>query len=119
MAYERRVGRTLSRCFPSAKLGQWIRFCDAQGTGFAQPDCYVALAEKVLVFESKLSSSQDGLGQIAALYRPLLRHIFRKPVVGVMVVKYLYADPGELEISSPLEALAKKEEELLVWQFLG
>jgi len=117
--YEKKVRSVLSYHFPAARFGEWIRYRDLHGTGFAQPDAFLALRDRLLCFECKLSSRQDGAGQIASLYKPLLYHIFGLPVVGVVVMKYIYSEPNYL-IEDPREALSLPLHiEGVVWHFIG
>jgi hypothetical protein len=100
------------------KAGVWIEFRDRNGTGFAQPDFFLPGPHSVLVFESKLTETDGGYSQIAALYRPLLRHIYQRPVVGILVCKTLIRRPDRL-ISAPAELLDTTEEATYLWHFLG
>lgn len=98
--------------------GRWIFFEDSNGRGFAQPDFFVALKGRVIVFEAKLSQCESGLAQIDGLYRPLLRHLSGLPVVGVMICKNLYVSPY-LEISDLSQALAFQANITLTYHWLG
>jgi hypothetical protein len=116
-SYEAKACRQLRKHFDALRTGEWIRFRDYHGTGFAQPDSFLVLPDRLLCFECKLSTRQDGVGQIASLYKPLLAHIFQKPVTGVLVVKYLYEVPAPL-IEEPEEATSSQLP-FLTWQYLG
>src|SRR4249919_967845 len=89
LGYERKVGRELRRRFGEVHSNQWIEFFDLNGRGFAQPDHYIVCDDAVLVFECKLSQQEAGLVQIGELYRPLLRKIYDRPVIGVLACKVL------------------------------
>jgi hypothetical protein len=97
--------------------GHWIEFQDAGGVGFAQPDFYLVGPHSTLLFESKLTETEWGHQQIALLYRPLLRHIFRRPVVGILVCKTLIQQPRSL-IRHPAELLDTTAETTHIWHFL-
>lgn len=104
--------------FSDVKCGQWIEFRDVNGTGFAQPDFFLVGPHSTVVLESKLTETDGGYSQIAALYRPLLRHIFRRPVVGILVCKTLIRRPDKL-ILAPAAVLDTTEEATYLWHFLG
>jgi hypothetical protein len=55
----------------------------------AQPDAILIGPHSVICFEVKLTQRQSALLQIGQLYRPLLREIYKKPVVGVVVCQNL------------------------------
>ena len=104
--------------FDDIRAGAWIEFRDSRGTGFAQPDFFLAGPHSTIVLESKLTETDGGYSQIAALYRPLLRHIFSRPVVGILVCKTLIRRPERL-IISPAAVLDTTEEATYLWHFLG
>lgn len=87
--------------------GQWIRFKDSLGFGHAQPDHYVVMSDRVLLFEDKLSQTVEARAQCLGLYVPLLQFIYKRPVCAIQVFKNwryttvcldhpLQATPGEL-----------------------
>lgn len=84
----------------------------------AQPDFIVEEADRVLCFESKLTQCEAGRLQISQLYRPLLRHIFGLPVVGVLVCRNI-TTRSSLEIRDLLDLEGLLAEEVHLWHFLG
>jgi len=71
--------------------GQWLRFEDANGDGYAQPDLFLHTGNLIVVFEAKLTRC-DAFKQIGLLYWPLLWRLFRVPLVGVEV--FCNSGPG-------------------------
>ena len=112
------MGRELSRRFPEVHSGQWIEFQDRNGHGFAQPDHYIVLPDKVLLFECKYSQVEEGLVQIGQLYKPLLRDIYKLPVVGILVCKVLRWECKWL-IAEPEEVLKGTSENIYTWHWIG
>jgi len=104
--------------FNDVRAGAWIEFRDSRGTGFAQPDFFLVGPHSTIVLEAKLTETDSGYTQIAALYRPLLSRLFHKPVVGILVCKTLVRRPERL-IISPAELLDTTEEATYLWHFLG
>lgn len=77
------LGLGISRKGPIFYNSQWIRFADTNGKGCAQPDLYLHLGSRIIVFEFKLSRSAEAEGQLVDLYCPLLYEIYRVPLVAV------------------------------------
>jgi hypothetical protein len=120
MAYQRKLGRYLSQLdLGELREAQWINFNDSNGDGFAQPDFYLVGPHSVVVFEAKLTQNSSGLTQIGQLYRPLLRHLYNRPVVGVLVCRNFRQDVGKWLIRSPAQVLDVKTEEIFTWHWLG
>lgn len=99
-------------------LGQWLQFIDAAGRGMAQPDAYLVGPNSVLVFEIKLTQCKSGLLQIGQLYRPLLRQIYQRPVVGILVCKNLIYSPGQWAVDGPEQLLNTTAEDIFTWHHL-
>lgn len=99
-------------------VGQWLQFIDFAGRGMAQPDAYLIRPKSVILFEIKLTQCKSGLLQIGQLYRPLLRHIYSRPVVGVLVCKNLIYSPGEWLIDGPEQLLDTTSEDIFTWHQL-
>jgi hypothetical protein len=104
--------------FDDLRAGQWIEFRDANGPGYAQPDFFLPGPHSTILFESKLTETEWGHMQIALLYRPLLNHIFRRPVVGVLVCKTLTRRPTSL-IHDPAQLLDTTAEITHIWHYLA
>jgi len=68
---------------------QWIQYNDNGRIHHCRPDTIVEQWDRVVVIESKLSLRQfkKGMAQLR-LYKPLLEHIFDKPVVPVLAFKH-------------------------------
>ena len=78
----------------------WLMFEDSNGNGFAQPDQFLMQEKRIVLFECKLSQNSQAWEQITHLYKPLLEHVFKKPVIGVQVFKRMkYEEPGRHRIS--------------------
>lgn len=85
----------------------------------AQPDAYLVGPHSVVVFEIKLTQRDSALTQIGQLYRPLLQHIYRLPVVGVVVCKNLVYSPGRFMIEGPHDVVDRVDEQIFTWHCLG
>lgn len=117
--YERAFGRWAKReHWPDLISGQWIYYQDTTGVHYAQPDHYVALEDKILLFECKLTQRRTAETQLELLYAPLLIHIFSRPVICVQVCKVLRLPPVQ-EIRGPedLEHIVPKGP--LTWHWLN
>jgi hypothetical protein len=86
LQYERAVAGAL----PADWLhGQWFKFCDEGGVGYCQPDFIRVTATMVFVLECKLTDVMEAKGQLLGLYLPVLRHVFGRPVRGIVVARTL------------------------------
>lgn len=117
-----RYERELAKALPSAKHGQWIRFADRHGLGFAQPDFLIELRDVVVVLETKYTWVAEGHSQIELLYRPLVETIWRKPVIGIVVAKVLTPDCRQLAVWRSLDEALNAGlggERSGVWHWIG
>lgn len=114
ITYERLIGKTLKRAGLEPISGQWFRFIDKNGQGYCQIDHYVVLDSHILLFEAKRTQNRQGLQQINWLYRPVLKHLYNLPVVGILVCKYMHEET-KWEITDPL-ALAP-EDKTYTWHY--
>lgn len=121
MTYEKNVGKELKRRKLPGKLyeHQWIAFIDQNGRGYAQTDYFLETESNIILFESKLTQRGTALTQMGHLYRPLLQHIFKKPVVGLQVCKNMLWDPGKWEVREPEALLGYTAEDLFTWHWMG
>jgi hypothetical protein len=87
--YEKRAAAAIVSRWSNAVPGQWVEYVDDGGHGYAQFDVLVVAPEVVLVFECKLSETGQGRRQIEDLYKPLLEHIFERPIRGIVVARHL------------------------------
>ena len=88
-AYEKKVGKFISRRWPGLISGQWFEFLDRNGPGVCQPDHYIPFEDQVLLFECKLTQTDVAFSQMDQLYKPILRQLYGRPVTGVQVCKHL------------------------------
>lgn len=111
----------LKKISPSEVISeQWIAFEDDHGLGWAQPDAYMVFPEHVVLVEAKLSWKLRAFPQMGVLYAPLLRWLYKKPVVGVLACKKIRFVPEKYAIEE-LEHLFKffGEERLYTWHGWG
>lgn len=81
--------------WPSLIYHQWIEWADATGVHRCEPDAYLVLPDRIILFEVKLTASQYGVAQACDLYAPLLHLLYGKPVVSILLAKSLApAIPG-------------------------
>lgn len=94
-AYESRALRYLDRASGTTQLQKrrWIGYEEPAGRlRAAQPDAFVVLNDRVLVFEVKLTRCLEGILQLETLYFPLLRKLYGLPPCGVLV----FRNPGSV-----------------------
>jgi hypothetical protein len=110
------------RALPSPERWQfnpWFEFVDANGRGFAQPDFVLRTKSEILLLECKLTDTLEAREQLQLLYTPLLEHVYRSPVRGVVVAKSL-APFSPDPVFTLREALAAaREGQLPVLHWLG
>src|SRR5256885_1619164 len=71
ITYQNRLGNHLRNQFGEQLYsGQWLRYLDANGPGFAQPDFYLVGPHSTIVWEAKLTQREQAYRQISQLYRP-------------------------------------------------
>lgn len=103
------------------KSGQWIEFHDANGPGYAQPDHFLALRSRIVLFECKLTETGRGYDQLEDLYSPLLEEIYLRPVVRILTCKNLARlDFSRWEVAGIREAVLTQETaKILTWHWLA
>jgi hypothetical protein len=78
--YERRVEEILidhpALSGSSLRSGQWLRFEDETGKGWAQPDFFIPQPDLIWIFECKLTFRDEAVDQLTKLYGPLLVGLF-------------------------------------------
>lgn len=106
VAFQNRIGRFLAGQIDAKRLeGQlfsdlWFMFEDANGEGFAQPDHFLLQPEQIILFECKLSQNSTAWPQMEYLYKPLLAHMFKRPVLGVQAFHRMkHEEPGRPSVS--------------------
>jgi hypothetical protein len=106
-----RYERALAKALPPGWLhGQWFEFWDANGHGYCQPDFILVEPGRVLVLEAKYTWVLEAHAQLMQLYAPVLRAVFKRPVIGVVVCKRLV--PGARAAYTTLE-------EAIRWPVVG
>lgn len=98
-------------------LKQWILFADSNGIGWAQPDAYLVMKERILLVECKLTQSDEATPQMISLYLPLLRKIYDTPILCLQVCKNLRYVPKKF-VESPQELLERPGPGAYTWQCL-
>lgn len=90
LAYERQVGEMVQGLGIVGRLylGQWIKYQDANGLGWAQPDVYIELEDSLLLIECKLTRTDSAVEQMLELYKPLLKRIYYKPISCLQICKF-------------------------------
>lgn len=87
--YEKKAVKYLKAKWSHAELRyhQWIKFADRNGVGWAEPELFIVLKDRVILFEMKLTGGPAGRMQMERLYKPLLEHIFKRPVHCLLVCR--------------------------------
>lgn len=103
LQFERRVGKLASKWFPGDEvlLGPWLRFADAHGEGFAQPD--IVCLKAGLVLECKLGFRAEAFAELEGLYIPLCERLWRRTFRGLVVCKHWRGDQGHMPLAHPSE----------------
>jgi hypothetical protein len=97
LTYQKKIARVLKRDMPEELVAdQWIRFQDANGHGYAQPDFYSVFEDRVVLFEAKLTQNDSAKDQCLKLYAPLLTYIYGRPVVSCQVFRNIRYRPAGL-----------------------
>lgn len=111
-----RYEKAVAKAIPGAKRGPWFEFFDANGHGYCQPDIVVDGHGRVLVVECKLTDIELAQAQLDYLYLPVLREVYRRPVVGLIVVRHLtkVSDRASIHTSLPA-ALRAGDSRLVHW----
>lgn len=99
---------------------QWIEFEDENGPGYAQPDIFFVLSDRVVLFECKLTETLRGHQQLRGLYGPLLSEIYLRPVILILACKNLARlDIRRWEVGGLREAVLTRESgKVLTWHWL-
>lgn len=97
--YESVIAKSLKREYPNARVisGLWLRFEDANGLGWAQPD--ILVPEENLLVECKLSFTAVAEGQISKLYAPLIERLWGRSPRLVCCCKFARAEGPEAPIA--------------------
>lgn len=137
LAYERKFGKFLQREIDRGKLvgelnsAQWLHWCGSwlelregvsclrSGKAYAQPDHYIIQEKCILLFECKLTQTDEAEVQLVALYEPLLEHLYKKPVLKIQVCKNIRHAIGPLEINNLVELLAYPRSAPHTWNWIG
>ena len=123
LLYEKAVARELRRRLdsfgPEGELfvGQWFSFKDKHGQQLAQPDAYILLPTRVILFEAKITQCELADWQITCLYGPLLQHYYARPILGVQVCHNLAYNPP-LETFDPASLVDDSRLGPWTWQYV-
>lgn len=104
LRFESVIAKSLKREFPSARVisGLWLRFEDANGLGWAQPD--ILVPEENLLIECKLSFTEVAESQISKLYAPLVERLWSRNPRLVCCCKFARAEGPKAPIVSWTDA---------------
>lgn len=83
-----------------ARHGQWFSFFDKNGSGMCQTDLLIVQPTKVFCFEVKLGNITAGRAQFSELYRPVLERVYKRPVYGIVIARYVSDDPEPRKITN-------------------
>lgn len=137
VTYERKFGKRLQREIDRGELegelhsGQWLHWSGSwleyrggentlrSGKAYAQPDHYIVQPEVILLFECKLTQTDEAEAQLVSLYTPLLEHLYKRPVLKTQVCKNIRHSIGPLEIHHPRELLAYPRSTPHTWNWIG
>lgn len=93
---------------------QWIEYYADGRKGWAEPEAFIEFKDVLVLVECKLTGGLTGRLQMLWLYRPLLEHIFNKPVRSLLVCHGVTPEtPGPFVNS--LEEFISSGEEFGTW----
>lgn len=106
------------------RSGTWLRYTDARNDGaWAQPDHYLVLRDRLILFECKLSEVPEAWHQLDKIYAPLLAHIYPDlPILKCAVYASVRTRGQEQriirlqELLAPLYEAPKRSEWLVISQ---
>jgi hypothetical protein len=84
--------------------GQWFEYFDANGHGYCQTDVLLLRRDDAVVLECKLTEVEEAQTQLEDLYLPIVRRVYRRPAVGVVVVRHLTKLTNTARVCDSLEA---------------
>lgn len=87
-----RYERIVAAALPQARHGQWFKYCDRNGLGFCQPDFLLPYNGLMLILECKLTDVPEAEGQLRQLYYPVVGHLSKLPVAGIVICKSVTAN---------------------------
>ena len=107
LAFQRRLGKALLASVFPVHSGPWIRFKDASGVHFAQPDFLLWPASpSPVVVEVKLTFCPEAFAQLSFLYVPLLEKLLCREVRPIVVCKNLGSFQGRVHSLAKARELA-------------
>jgi hypothetical protein len=114
LRYERLVGRALG-AWPGLRLGPWFEFCDANGRGYCQADALIIQPDLVVVLECKLTDVPQADLQLEGLYKPVLEHIYKRRVHGVVVTRHLTRTTDLSRVTDSFAGALARPRPILHW----
>lgn len=84
-----RFEATVAKALPGALHGQWFKFLDNNGPGYAQADLLFEADGRLCLGECKLTDCFEADRQMKRLYLPLLQALWDGPIHCIVIVKYL------------------------------
>ena len=103
LRFERSVGKAITSLLSNVHLGQWIEWRDDSGVRYCQPDVYHVASDRVVVFECKLTEVEEARGQLLGLYLPLLRIVYSRATLGIVVARHLSKESDTSRVCDSLE----------------
>jgi len=97
---------------------QWIEFFDSGRIGFAEPEAFIELESKVVLFESKYTGIPAGKDQMVELYAPLLHLLLGKPIQMLQICRWRDTKTPGPFIDDPVEFI-KTNIPYATWHWLG
>lgn len=122
LTYERTVGRRLAKRIEKEQLpaelvsGQWFAFEDSNGYGCCQIDHYLICPGFIIILECKLTQTDSAEPQLRELYEPIIREVYKCPVMVIQVCKNLRHHPAHTLLDIR-EAIYKPRPEMWTWHF--
>lgn len=110
-----RYEKAVAKAIPNAQRGQWFEYSDANGHGYCQPDILVVGRSTVLVIECKLTDTELARQQLDYLYLPIVEHVYRRPAIGIVVVRHLTRATPRAAICTTLSEALRNRGELVHW----
>lgn len=84
-----RYENACAKALPNMVHGQWFSFKDKNGQGYCQVDLLQIGSDAILVIEVKNTWTADAHDQLERLYKPVVEHVYKRPMIGLVMVRYL------------------------------
>lgn len=127
MTFENKTEKYLRKIFDELELAvagwellchQWFRFSDASGLHYCQLDFALVGPEHIVLIECKRSQTEIAELQMRELYIPVLRDVYKKPVVMVQAFNIATYDFSARRLPCPSELCFTPKPGVWYWHYV-